>query len=310
LWTPPWPSLEPSRYDAHRHPEYGEGPEAKLLAGIMGHNLCMDIFGPPGPEEASAGMTVHGEASVVLWEASYGAGELALTASLPWSQLRVERRIRLTDHAVAFMETVENLSATDRPIAWTEHVTLGPPFLRKGSTVFAATATRSLVEDADFPGNYLQPGAEFEWPLAPLRTGGSADLRRLHDVPVAAAYTAHLMAPGTDASFVAWSPESGIAFGYAWSPADFPWLGIWEENSSRDAAPWNRETLTRGMEFGVSPIPETRRDMIRRGSMFGVPGFRWIPALSRVSVQYDAAIAKTASAPARLVRSGDGVRFE
>ncbi len=46
-----------------RHPEYGNDAESKLLAGIMGHNLCLDVFGPPSPEEAHAGLTVHGEAS-------------------------------------------------------------------------------------------------------------------------------------------------------------------------------------------------------------------------------------------------------
>ena len=42
--------------------------ESKLLAGIMGHNLCMDMFGGPSREEAAAGMTVHGEASVAPYE--------------------------------------------------------------------------------------------------------------------------------------------------------------------------------------------------------------------------------------------------
>src|SRR6266478_5017381 len=54
LWTPPWPSIEPSTYDRARHPEYGADAEAKLLAGIMGHNLCLDIFGEPSEEEAAA----------------------------------------------------------------------------------------------------------------------------------------------------------------------------------------------------------------------------------------------------------------
>ena len=48
-------------------------------------------------------------------------------------------------------------------------------------------------------------------------------------------------------------------------------MGIWEENHSRAAPPWNSETLTRGMEFGVSPFPESRRKMIDRGRLFGVP---------------------------------------
>src|SRR5918993_4533406 len=63
LWTPEWPSIEPSSYDPARHPEYGGAADASLLAGIMGHNLCLDIFGGPSASEAAAGFPVHGEAS-------------------------------------------------------------------------------------------------------------------------------------------------------------------------------------------------------------------------------------------------------
>ena len=45
LWIPPWPSIEPSTYDRAKHPEYGADSESKLLAGIMGHNLCLDKIG-------------------------------------------------------------------------------------------------------------------------------------------------------------------------------------------------------------------------------------------------------------------------
>ena len=55
LWTPPWRSIEPSTYSRARHPEYGDGGDAMLLAGIMGHNLCLDIFGGPSDAEAAAG---------------------------------------------------------------------------------------------------------------------------------------------------------------------------------------------------------------------------------------------------------------
>jgi len=40
------------------------------------------------------------------------------------------------------------------------------------------------------------------------------------------------------------------------------------------------------MEFGASPFPETRRQMIDRGRLFGVPTYRWIPARATVSVEY------------------------
>jgi hypothetical protein len=268
LWTPPWDSIEPSTYDLLKHPEYGADAESKLLSGIMGHNLCMDIFGGPSAEEAAAGLTVHGEASVALYEVAATGSALRERARLPQAQLRVERSIELDGRTVNVVEIVENESATDRPIAWTEHVTLGPPFLEKGATEFRAPVTQSLV----------------------LEEGNGA-LERYTDVAVSGGFTTHLLDPAREtAFFVAWSPRSQVAFGYVWRRADFPWLGVWEENHGRTSAPWNGRTLTRGMEFGASPVAETRRQMIERGSLFGVPAFRWIPARTRVEVRYSAAI--------------------
>src|SRR5688500_16978175 len=68
LWIPPWTSIEPSTYDPKHHTEYGGGADATLLSGIMGHNLCLDIFGGPSAEEAAAGMPAHGEASAARFD--------------------------------------------------------------------------------------------------------------------------------------------------------------------------------------------------------------------------------------------------
>src|SRR5215472_5312157 len=76
LWTPPWPSIEPSTYDRAKHPEYGNDSESKLLSGIMGHNLCLGVFGPPSPEEAAAGLTVHGEGSIESYDIRTSGNEL------------------------------------------------------------------------------------------------------------------------------------------------------------------------------------------------------------------------------------------
>jgi hypothetical protein len=181
-----------------------------------------------------------------------------------------------------------NLAGSDRPIGWTQHATIGPPFLENGTTEFRASATRSKVLESTFgAADYLTIGAEFDWPHAPLAEGGTTDLQVFSDRAVSNAYTTHLMDPSRDIAFVvAFSPRSQLAFGYVWRTADFPWLGLWEENRSRAAAPWSGATLTRGLEFGVSPMPESRRKMIDRGRLFGVPTYRWIPAHSTVDVEY------------------------
>ena len=147
-------------------------------------------------------------------------------------------------------------------------MTLGPPFLERGATQFRSSATRSKVFESTFGADdYLVPSAEFEWPMAPRLDGAIADLRMFTDAERSSAYTAHLMDRNRQHGFfVAFSPASRLVFGYVWRPADFPWMGIWEENHSRVHPPWNGQTLTRGMEFGVSPMPETRQAMIERGA--------------------------------------------
>jgi hypothetical protein len=226
LWTPPWASIEPSTYVHARHRQYGNGSDAKLLAGIMGHNLCVDIFGGPSDAEAAAGLTPHGEASVVPYELTITCNTMTAATALPLAGLRIERDIALVDRTVTIRERIDNLSA-----------------------------------------------------------------RRFTDVSPLSGYTAHLMSAAQEhAFFVAFSPTARLAFGYVWRRDDFPWLGIWRENRSRPDAPWNGATLACGMEFGASPMPESRREMINRGRLFDVPTFRWIPAKSRVEVAYCAIV--------------------
>jgi hypothetical protein len=269
LWTPPWPSIEPSTYDRGKHPEYGSDSESKLLSGIMGHNLCLAVFGPPSPEEAAAGLTVHGEASIEPYEIRASGHELTAQTRLPAAQLAFERRIRLEPHGVLrISETVENLAGLDLPIAWTQHVTLGPPYLEKGRTQFRAPGTRSRTIE----------GRDFDWP---------GDLGVFPDAPSSGRFATTLMDPHRDqAFFLAFTPATRVLFGYMWKRADFPWLGVWEENYSRTNPPWNARTLTRGMEFGASPIPEPRRKMIERNALFGMPSYRWLPARGKASVDY------------------------
>ena len=290
LWTPHWPSVDPSRFDPAVHTGYGGDAESKLLAGVFGHNLCLDLFGGPSEEEAAAGMTVHGESSVALYEVEAASeSSLVQEAEFAEAQLRFRRIIELDGDTVRVCEQVTNLSAWDRPAAWTQHVSLGAPFVEPGATEFAVSATRSKVFEEDFagPNGVQRIGAEFDWPHCPTRDGGVIDLRVYPAATASAGYTAHLMDTSREtAHFAAWHPGSQLAFAYVWRRADFPWLGRWEENRSRLLPPWNGREITCGMEFGVSPMPETRRRMVERGSLFGVPSYRWLSARQTARAEY------------------------
>ena len=258
LWTPPWRSIEPSTYTREKHPEYGTENEALLLAGIMGHNVCLDTFGGPSPEEAGAGIPVHGEGPVAQYEVEGGDDWIEMEAVLEKAQLRFARRISIAPDSmtVGFFEELENLSAVDRPIAWTQHVTIGPPFLERGKTRFGISATRSRVIDSSFnDGKGLQAsGEEFMWPHCPMKDGSVSDLRAFTEAAISGGFTSHLMDTEKEsAHFMAWSPSSRILFGYVWSRADFPWLARWEENHLRTQPPWNGERP--GMRNGVWRFP-------------------------------------------------------
>src|SRR3954468_1734668 len=101
LWIPPWPSIEPGAYVPSGDATYGAGVESRLLAGIMGHNLCLDIFGGPSDEEYAAGLQPPGEASVATYELDRPASEIRMAATLSESHLRIERRLRLSGDAVS-----------------------------------------------------------------------------------------------------------------------------------------------------------------------------------------------------------------
>ena len=259
LWIPPWPSIEPRSWSAEKFPGYGNDAESRLLAGIMGHNLCLDLFGPPSEDEAAAGLCVHGEAGVTAWDfAEYPEGFTA-RCLLPHGRIAFTRRISLSGRRVRIAETIENIEVYDRPIAWTQHVTIGPPFLERGRTEFRASFA-----------------------------GRSGALEVFTGAESSSGYTANALDASQEESwFIARSPSSGVAIGYVWRRSDFPWLGVWEENRSRTHRPWDGSTLTRGMEFGVSPWPETRRAMIERGE------YRWLPAKGRLHAEYYVAIATT-----------------
>jgi len=291
LWTPPWPSIEPSSYSAERHPEYGNDSESKLLAGILGHNLCLDIFGPPSEAEYAAGITVHGESSVAPYEIEATGSRMIARAHLPLAQLDFEREIELSGNGVVeIRETVKNLIAMDRPLAWTQHVTLGPPFLEAGITRLNINAPQSMV----FPGDFgeaqpYEPAALFDWPFAPNKDGSTTDLRIQSTAERSAGVTCHVVDPASEhGSFEAFHPPTRVLFGYTWKRVDFPWISLWEENRSRTFAPWNGNAVTRGVEFGVSPFAEGRRAMVERGSLLGVPTYRWLGARESTSVNYTA----------------------
>lgn len=288
-WIPIWKSIEPGAYRPKDAKRYGN----QLLAGLAGHNLCLGAFGDPSPEEAKAGLGCHGEAPVARWRVlkrKVTARRLVFQYGcvLPIAQMRFVRTVTLEAGSaiVRIHEVVMNLARRDVPFTMCQHVTFGPPFVEPSETIFDMSATKGHT----FPGQFsqrqrLKQDADFNWPFGP-GTKGKVDLRLISQTPNSD-FAANLMNPKQEhAWFSALNPRLGLMVAYVWRRADFPWLGIWEENRARKTSPWNGKSLTRGMEFSNTPFPVGLRKAVDRGRFQGQPTYRWLAAREQVAFDY------------------------
>jgi hypothetical protein len=294
MWKPCWKTIDPQHYRLSEHKEiFGPPPDGALLAGIAGHSLSFDYFGPPSPEETAAGMSTHGEAPAVPWEIrrEFGGDRPGLEygATLPVSHIDFSRTLRVDPERALFYceETARNLSSADRPISWTEHVTIGPPFLRCIDTLVDMPATRARSIEAGYSDRMeIVPGTSFEWPHAPGANGAALNLRETQEGRYCR-YTAQLIDPAAKTAYVAASsPSVGLLLLYVFRRADFPWVGNWQEAGYRENAPWGGKTFCRGIEFSSTPFAIPKRETVTKGPLFGEQTYRWLPAKSEATIRF------------------------
>ena len=293
--VPHYPTIEPYQYDPAKHDAlYGDGPHRWLHSGYMGHLLCFPLYGPPSPEEAAAGLGNHGEAGIVEWHKT-GANTTAnavtfhYAAHLPKTQFRVERTVTLErgKRHVRIQESIENLAPFDRPINWMQHATFGNPFIEPGKNYLDASATKGLVSAGRPENRSLKPESPVEWPTGINHEGNKTDLRVFQPRPNAGAYVALLMDQSRpEQFFTLYHSDYRLLIGYLYPTEGNLWLADWQENRSNATIPWNSQAVARGMEFGSSPFAEGLRKSVERGSLFGVPSYRWIGGRQKLSTEF------------------------
>jgi hypothetical protein len=303
LWVPPWRTIDPYQYRESDHArEYGTITEGKLLSGLVGHNICLDYFGSPSVEEAKQGLSQHGEAPCSKWQKtgiflSKQRVRLAMSVRLPVCGLGFSREIELRkdETVVYFKEEVRNERKADHFFHWTQHVTLGLPFLSPDDAAVAIPATKGLT----YPHGYdegkalLASNKEFRWPNAPLAKSGTVDLTRPFLRKGLGFVVALLLDTKRQLGFVAaLNRRLKLLIAYCFKRSDFPWIAIWEENMGIAAAPWKQRTRARGLEFSSTPLPLLRREAFLAGRLFDEPTMTCVPALGKKAVQYVAILTK------------------
>ena len=163
-----------------------------------------------------------------------------------------------------FSETVINEKKADHFFHWTQHVTLGPPFLGHDSSRISMPGTRGRALAGGYGDNDLLAAGDFRWPIARARAGGEVDLSRPFAQQGLGILATVLLNRKRPMQYIAALNEPNrLLFGYCFRHSDFPWVTLWEENHARPLPPWNGRSQTRGLEFRSTPFPVTRRRRLR-----------------------------------------------
>lgn len=173
-------------------------------------------------------------------------------------------------------------------------MTLAPPFLAPQASYVAISATKGMTYAHGYEGKALLAASkEFRWPYAPAEAGGKVGLTRPFTHRGLGLLASAQLDPRKGVEFVAaLNTEHRLLVGYCFRRRDYPWVAIWEENCARTAPPWNGRCQSRGLEFGSTPAPVTRREAFARGPLFNTPSFSPVPARGRKTIQYVAFLAQ------------------
>lgn len=300
LWQPPWPTMEPDCFSLTRDgPRYGNDREARLLSGVRGHNVCFDYWGAPSTDEFRCSLSFHGEAGLVRWKAGRPRKtddylQFTYAADLPASSARLTRTVSLRagESVAYFEETAENRTTLDRAIGWVQHVSIGPPFLKRGATIIDVPATRGQ----SLPGGVGRvPGdLEFQWPYLPVADGGQLDLRIAAPEQRSGFVLSLLVDGGCKLGFVsAATPASRLLLAYVFHRPDYPWVNYWEHNRHAGKKPWHGRALAVGLEFGNTYVAGSRRALAAAPlEKWGVPSYGWLPAAASHTVRYVALLSE------------------
>jgi hypothetical protein len=301
---------------------YGGGAVGRFLASFTGHALCLDQFGMPSAEEEAQGVGLHGEAALARWQvAATPANGLTAQASLPIAGLEVTRNITMLpgEAVMRVAESVRTVGPRERAVHWVQHATWGAPFHVAGESAIDAPLGRAAVWPLGYEGaECLKSDAEFAWPLAPASDGKQEiDLRMPFHSAGCGFVAACLQQAGRLTYVVGVNWRLGVAMGYCFRRADFPWLTLWEENCARKTPPWNGRVQARGIEFGTTPFPLGRQECAARGAMFGERTDRviaagstaqapWLQFVARVPTRWRGISEITVERDALLLQSDGG----
>jgi hypothetical protein len=241
LWKARWGS-----HHARSSLSHGDSASAWLAACAGGWNLLF----PSGGAESTVGgglQPMHGEASITSWEYVPNESDstsILLRTHLSRSPFALERRITLEEnsHSIVVTDLARNEGGEPFPCTWTQHPTLGPPFL-DGSCVIDTNADTVELDDT-----YLLPHV----PSGVLGVQSWSDARevlaRVPDRGVRRQLLAYLHFTEPESWYCVTSERLGFTFRLTWSTEDLPHAWFFQELDATSNWPWFSNTYIMAIE--------------------------------------------------------------
>lgn len=190
----------------------------------------------------------HGEVASLEWEHEIVGDGVHLWTRCRQTPFLLERVMRMRDNALELEGTVTNESDEPAHFVWGQHCVVGPPFLEPGCRLEIPARTIVTTPELWEPETArIEARQRVPWPNAPLRAGGTVDLR---DVPGPDTGSHDdLYVTDLDAGrLTVTNPRLGLAFRLEWDPAVFGWIVLWMPYGGAIAKP-----LTGSYALGVEP---------------------------------------------------------
>ncbi|GAA2741051.1 aldose 1-epimerase [Kitasatospora cinereorecta] len=240
LWRTPW-----GRRDLAGAPVTGDS-RADWLARYGGG--WQQLVPNAGAERTVDGVRrgYHGEAAVVAWTPAVVDQTLTvLTTDLITAPLRLTRTLRLDGPTLHVRDTIHNTGDEPVPVMWVQHPGFGHPFVDEHATL--TTAARTVLTDAEQPGNILAPDTRAPFPHAPTVHGDTLDLGPCPGPDSGRSVFACLT--DFDSGWYAIdSPSVGFGIRVEWDPTVLPHAWLWQECHASSGFPWHRRAYVVAVE--------------------------------------------------------------
>jgi hypothetical protein len=197
----------------------------------------------------------HGEVASLPWEHEVLDGDgdevrVRFRTDSRVTPFRVERTLGLREGEAELVidSTVSNRSTEAAHFVWGHHCVVGPPFLEPGCRL--DIPARTIVTQPELweaETARLEPGRRVPWPLAPLRYGGTVDLREIPGPEVGShddLYVTDLDEGWLEVS----NPRLRLGFRLEWDHELFRWIVLWQPFGGAVAPP-----LAGSYALGIEP---------------------------------------------------------